>query len=67
MSCQNFKAKNVNCQGEEIIDKNEEIGGIISITFTDYPICKEEENYKNLPKFRIFINQEYDNNTKTKN
>jgi hypothetical protein len=63
MSCQNFKAKNVNCQGEEIIDKNEEIGGITSITFTDYPICEEEKSYKNIPKFRIFINQEYEKHT----
>lgn len=68
MSCQDFKAKNVDCQGKEKLDKNKEIGGITSITFTDYPICKEEEeSYKNLPKFRLFINQEYDNNTKTKN
>jgi hypothetical protein len=60
MSCQDFKAKNVDCQGKEKLDKNKNDGSIISITFTDYPIYEENESLKKLCKFRVFINQEYE-------
>jgi hypothetical protein len=46
---------------KKLCSENEEIGGIISVTFTDYPICEEKETIKKLPKIRVFINQEYTN------
>jgi len=54
MSCQNFKAKNVNCQGEEILDKNKNNVGIISITFTYYPFYEEKESLKKLREKKQF-------------